>query len=73
MKTAFILFIHAIVTIARLLPPGGAKSLIGENLAARHQLIIANRSRKRSPNLTTWDRFLLGLWTMFIRPLGLTG
>ncbi len=67
MKTAFILFIHAIVTIAKLLRPGGAKSLIAENLAVRHQLIVANRSRKRSPNLTTWDRFLFGLWTMFIK------
>lgn len=53
MKTAFILFVHAIVTIARLLRPGGAKSLIAENLAVRHQLIIANRTRKRAPNLTT--------------------
>ena len=67
MKTAFILFVHAIVNTARLLRPGGAKSLIAENLVVRHQLIIANRSRKRAPNLTTWDRFLFGLWTMFIK------
>jgi len=68
MKTAFILFVHAVVTIARLMRPGGAKSLIAENLAVRHQLIIANRSRKRAPNLSPWDRFLLGLWTIFIKP-----
>ena len=43
MKTILILFIHAIVTIARLLRPGGAKSLIAENMVVRHQLIIANR------------------------------
>ena len=67
MKTAFILFVHALVTIAKLLRPGGAKSLIAEILAVRHQLIIANRFRKRAPNLTTWDQFLFGLWTMFIK------
>ena len=67
MKTAFILFVYAVVAIAKLLRPGGAKSLIAENLAVRHQLIIANRSRKRSPNLTRWDRFLLGIWTIFIK------
>ena len=43
MKTAILLFFHAIVTIAKLLRPGGAKSLIAENLVVRHQLIIANR------------------------------
>jgi len=67
MKTVFILFVHALVTIAKLLRPGGAKSLIADNLVVRHQLIIANRSRKRAPNLTTLDRFLFGLWTMFIK------
>jgi transposase InsO family protein len=67
MKTAFILFVHAVVSIVKLLRPGGVKCLIAENLAVRHQLIIANRSRKRSPNLTTWDRFLLGIWTLFVK------
>ncbi|MCP4750685.1 MAG: hypothetical protein GY866_07325 [Proteobacteria bacterium] len=67
MKTACILFFYALATIAKLLRPGGAKRVIAENLAVRHQLIIANRFRKRAPNLTTWDRFMFGLWTMFIR------
>ena len=53
MKTVFILFIHAIVTIAKLLRRGGAKSLIAENLAVRHQLIntagFSLRRERESP------------------------
>ena len=43
MKTVFILVVHIIVTVAKLMRPCGAKSLIAEKLAVRHQLIIANR------------------------------
>ena len=68
MKTGFNLLIHGVVTIAKLLRPGGAKNLVAENLALKHQLLIANRSRKKAPNLTPWDRFLLGLWAIFIKP-----
>jgi putative transposase len=67
MKTGFLLLVHAIVAIAKLMGPGGARSLIAENLAIKHQLLIANRSRKRAPNLSTCDRLLLGLWTIFIK------
>ena len=68
MNTCFLLFVHLIVTIAKLFGPGGTKSLIVETLAVKHQLLIANRKRKRAPNLTKWDRLLLGLWTPFINP-----
>ena len=68
MKTVVVLFLHLIVTMARLLGPGGARALIAETMAIKHQLLIANRSRKRAPNLTTGDRFLLGLLTLFINP-----
>ena len=30
-------------------------------------ICLTTRSRKRAPNLTTLDRFLFGLWTMFIK------
>lgn len=68
MKTVVALLLHLIVTMARLLGPGGARALIAETIAIKHQLLIANRSRKRAPNLTTADRFLLGLWTLFMNP-----
>ena len=32
----------------------------------RHQLLISNRSRQRAPNLTSIDRFVLGLTTLFV-------
>lgn len=34
----------------------------------KHQLLISNRSRQRSPNLTTLDRLVLGLTTLFVSP-----
>jgi len=34
----------------------------------KHQLLISNRSRHRAPNLSTLDRFLLGLITLFVNP-----
>src|SRR6202795_3035430 len=35
---------------------------------SEHQLLISNRSRHRAPNLSTLDRFLLGLITLFVNP-----
>ena len=37
-------------------------------LLLKHQLLISNRSRQRAPNLTTLDRFVLGLTTLFVSP-----
>ena len=34
----------------------------------KHQLLIGNRSRQRAPNLTSVDRVVLGLATLFVRP-----
>jgi hypothetical protein len=34
----------------------------------KHQLLILNRSRKRSPNLRTADRVVAGLCAVFMRP-----
>jgi putative transposase len=32
------------------------------------QLLFINRSRQRAPNLSELDRFLLGLWSLFLNP-----
>jgi hypothetical protein len=42
--------------------------LIAENLLLKHQLLLVTRSRKRAPNLSPLDRFLLGLWTILLDP-----
>jgi len=68
MRELLLLAIHLIVTIAKLLRPGGVRSVAAESLLLKQQIIIGNRSRRRAPNLTSLDRFVLGLITMFIRP-----
>ena len=61
MKDTLILIAHLLTTIAQLLGPGGAKAIVADSLLMKHQLLIINRSRKRSPKLTVMDRFVLGL------------
>ena len=47
MSDLLILFIHLIVTLARLLGPGGRRSIVAESLLVKHQLLILNRRRER--------------------------
>jgi putative transposase len=68
MRIGFLLLVHLLVTIVKLLGPGGARSLLAESLAIKHQFLIVNRSRRRAPNLTPTDRALLGIWSLLIRP-----
>ena len=63
MREVLILSVHLLVTVAKLLRPGGARAVAAESLLLKHQLLISNRARKRAPNLTTLDRFVLGLTT----------
>jgi hypothetical protein len=53
---------------ARLLGPGGARSIVAESILLKHQLLIVNRSRHRSPNLCASDRILAGLMALWVRP-----
>ena len=48
-----ILFVHLIVTVARLARPGGLRSVVAESVLVRHQLLVLNRGRKRAPKLRT--------------------
>ena len=68
MRDLVVLFIHFIATLARLLGPGGARSIVAESLLLKHQLLILNRSRRRSPNLSMTDRTLAGLMALLVRP-----
>ena len=68
MRLLFILLVHLLVTLVRLAPPGGVGAVAAESLAVKHQLLIMKRARRRSPNLTHWDRAILGLCTLLVSP-----
>ncbi len=68
MRDLLLLAIHLLVTLAKFLGPGGVRRVAAESLLLKHQLLISNRSRQRAPNLTTLDRLVLGLTTLFVRP-----
>ena len=68
MRELLILAVHLLVTFAKLARPGGVRAVAAESLLLKHQLLITNRSRQRAPNLTSIDRFVLGLTTLFVSP-----
>src|ERR1700726_13960 len=72
MRDLLILAIHLVVTFVKLLRPGGVRAVVAESLALKHKLIISNRSHRRAPNLTTLDRIVLALTTMFVSRLRIT-
>ena len=72
MRDLLILAIHLMVTFVKLLHPGGVRAVVAESLALKHQLLISNRSHRRAPNLTTLDRIVLALTTMFVSPRRIT-
>ena len=71
MRDLVVLFLHLIVTIVRLIRPGGARSIVAESVLVKQQLLILNRSRKRSPNLWASDRIVVGLCGLLIHPVRL--
>jgi hypothetical protein len=62
----FRLIAHLMLTLARLTGPGGVRAVAAESLAVKHQLLIVKRSRPRGPNLTGWDRLILGFCTLLV-------
>ena len=68
MRDLAVLLMHLLMTVARLLGPGGARSVVAESVLVKHQLLILNRSRKRSPNLRPSDRVVAGLCALLMRP-----
>ena len=61
-----ILAVHLLATIAKLLRPGGVRAIVAESLLLKHQLVINSRGRRRAPNLNSFDRFVLGLGSLFV-------
>ena len=68
MKDLFILLGHLLITIAKLLRPGGMRTVAAENTVLKQQLLLINRSRGRAPNLSPLDRFLFGFWGLLLGP-----
>jgi hypothetical protein len=61
-----ILAVHLLATIAKLLRPGGVRAIVAESLLLKHQLVISSRAQRRAPNLSSFDRFVFGLWSLFV-------
>jgi hypothetical protein len=61
-----ILAIHLMATIAKLMRPGGVRAVVAESVLLKHQLVISSRTRRRAPNLNSFDRFVLGLGSLFV-------
>jgi len=68
MRDLAVLFLHVLVTVARLAGPGGTRAVVAESVLVKHQLLILNRSRKRSPNLRLADRLVASVCTLLMRP-----
>src|SRR5436190_929837 len=62
------LAVHLLATIAKLVRPGGVRVVVAESLLLKHQLLISRRARRRAPNLNSFDRFVLGLGSLFVPP-----
>ena len=66
MRNLVVLFIHLIAVLARLLGPGGVRSVVAESLLLKHQLLIdigetsvsKYMVRCRKPPSQTWRTFL---------------
>src|SRR5262245_48884241 len=61
-----ILAVHLLATIAKLVRPGGVRAVVAESLVLKQQLLISSRARRRAPKLNSFDRFLLGLGSLFV-------
>jgi len=68
MRELFILIARLLVTLAKLGTRGGLGAVAAESLAAKHQLLIMKRAQRRAPNLTSWDRLVLGVCALLVSP-----
>src|SRR6266699_959447 len=68
MRHVLLILLHLLSKMGKLLRPGGAKSLVAENILLQQQLLILHRSRRRAPNLRSVDRVLFGFCSQFLSP-----
>src|SRR5712664_3623161 len=67
MRDLAVLLLHLLATVVRLAGPGGARAVVAESVLVKQQLLILNRSRRRSPNLHLADRVVAGVCTLVMR------
>ena len=68
MRDVAILFIHLVVTVARMFGLGSARSIVAESLLVKYALFILNRLRVRAPDLRPRARLIPGLRAILMRP-----
>jgi len=68
MRELLLLFVHLVATLARLLGPGGVRSVVTEYVLVKHQLLIDNRSRQRSPSRRISERLIAGWSALLSHP-----
>jgi hypothetical protein len=56
-----VLVLHLLATVAPARRSRRRRSVVAESVLVKHQLLILNRSRTRSPNLRPSDRMVVGL------------
>jgi putative transposase len=61
-----ILIVHLLATIAKTMRPGGGRAVVAESVLLKYQLVISSRARRRAPNLSSFDRFVLALGSLFV-------
>ena len=66
MREKFELLNHFILTLFKLLKPGGVKAVMAETMLTKQQLIVISRGKKRASKLTTFDRFYFGFLAFFV-------
>ena len=66
MRELFVLLAHLVTTLFTLCRRGGLYVVVAESLAVKHQLQVMNRTRRRAPRLTPWDRLVFGLCAAWI-------
>ncbi len=52
----------------RVLGPDGTRAVTARNFLLTQQRPLVRRAPRLAPNCSTPDRFLMGLWSLFLRP-----
>jgi hypothetical protein len=60
--------LDVVCLLLRLSRPGGAQGLVAVVLLLRQELLVLKRGKTKCPPLTTWDRLIMGLCTLFMTP-----
>jgi len=60
MRDFLTLFAHLIMTLVRLMGPGGARPIVAESLSVKHQQLIVNRFHQRACGLRIHNQAAMG-------------